>query len=166
MNIAKNQIFLAFKFHPQDTIHILNFSNISQINSHHFHNCSLSYRIINHSHKKRIQLTIQYNNQIHNKICTIITKLQNQIPKLRNISCQRSWLNFISFLSIQLHNAENHKIKYTHKLTNSIVLNTVITFQNNIGSHFIWLCIKPKTHAQIMNHISKFLIFNLEHKKK
>lgn len=162
INIAINQTFLAFKFQPQDIIHTLNFSNISDIISPHFQSCFLSYRIINHNHKKRIQLTIQYNNQIHNRICTRITKLQNQIQKLKNISCRRNWLNFTNFLSIRLHNAENQRIKYTHKLTRSIVLNTVIIFQNQIGFHLILLCINPKIHAQTINRIIRFLIFNLE----
>ena len=136
MNITINQIFAEPPIH-QCTSHTLNFSNISEIISPHFQSCFLSYRIINHNHKKRIQLIIQYNNQIHSKNWTIITKLQNQIQKLKNISCQRNCLNFISFLSIRLQRAENHKIKYIHKLTRSIVLNIVITFQNPIGSHFI-----------------------------
>ena len=89
-------------------------------------------------------------------------KLQNQIQKLKNISCQRNWLNFTSFLSIRLHNAENQRIKYIHKLTRSTVLNTVITFQNKTGSHLILLCINPKIHAQTMNRIIRFLIFILE----
>ena len=166
INIAINQIFFVFKFHPPVTIHVLNFSSISEIISPHFFSCSLSYRIINHNHKKRIQLTIQYNNQIHSKIWTRITKLQNQIQKLRNISCRRIWLNFTSFLSIQLQIAVNQRIKYIHKLTSNIVLNTVIICPNQIGSHLILLCIRPKIHAQIMNRISKFLIFTLELAKK
>lgn len=139
---------------------------MSQNISHRFQSCSLSYRIINPNHKKRIQLTIQYNNQIHNKIWIRITKLQNQIQKLKNISCQRIWLNFTHFLSIQLHKAENQSIKYVHKLTSNMVLKIVIIFQNQIGSHFILLCINPKTQAQIMNRIIKFLILNFELRNK
>jgi len=166
IKIAINQTFFTFKFQPHDTIHVLNFSSISQIISHRFQSCFLSYRIINHNHKKRIRLTIQYNNQIHNKICTSITKLQNQIQKLKKISCQRNWLNFTNFLSIQLQIAENQRTKYVHKHTRSMVLNTVIIFQNHIGSHLILLCIKPKIHAQTMNRIIRFLIFSLELAKK
>ncbi len=140
--------------------------NTSQIISHHFQRFFLSYRIINHNHKKSSQLTIQYSNQIHNKIWTIIIKLQNHIQKLRNISCQRNWENFKSFLSIRHQIAENQSIKYTHKQTNKTVLNTVITFQNHIGSHLILLWIKPKIHAQIINQIIKFLTFNFELRKK
>ena len=166
INMAINHIFFAFKFHHHDTIHALNFSRMPQIISHHFQSCFLSYRIINHNHKKRIQLTIQYNNQVHSKIWTRTTKLQNQTQKLRNISCQRNWLNFINFLSIRLQIAENHRIKYIHRLTRSIVLNTVITFQNHIGSHLILLWINPKIHAQIINRKIRFLIFSLELAKK
>ncbi len=166
INMAINQIFFAFKLHHHDTIHALNFSRMSQIISHHFQSCFLSYRIINHNHNKRIQLTIQYNNQVHSKIWTRTTKLQNQTQKLRNISCQRNWLNFINFLSIRLQIAENHRIKYIHRLTRSIVLNTVITFQNQTGSHLILLWINPKIHAQIINRNIRFLIFNLELAKK
>ena len=155
--------FFVLTFHPQEINHSLNFSNISEIISHHFQSCSLSYRIKNHNHKKRIQLTIQYNIQIQSKIWTTITKLQNHIQKLKNISCRRIWLNFTNFLSIRLHSAENHRIKYVHKLTRSIVLNTVITFQNQIGFHFILLCISPNTQAPTINRIIKFLIFTLEH---
>ena len=161
INITTNQSFLAFKFHPQDISHTLNLSNISDIISHHFQSCFLSYRTINHNHKKRIQLTIQYSKLSHNSICTRITKLQNQIQNVKNISCQRNCLNFTNFLSIRLQSAENQRIKYIHKLTSSIVLNTVITFQNHIGFHLILPCINPKIHAQIINRIIRFLIFIL-----
>ena len=67
-NIAKNQIFFLFKFHPHAVSHSLYLTNISQIISHRFQRFFLSYRIINPNHRKRIRLTIQYNNQIHNKI--------------------------------------------------------------------------------------------------
>lgn len=166
INIAINQAFFAFKFQPHANIHTLNFSRIPQIISHRFQSCFLSYRIINPNHKKRTQLTIQYNNQLHNKIWTRITKLENQIQKLRNISCQRNWSNFINFLSIQLHSAENQRIKYVHKLTRSIVLNIVIIFQNQTGSHFMLLCTNQKIHAQIINRIIRFLIFILSLRKK
>lgn len=164
--MAINQTFFAFKFHHHDTIHALNFSNIFPIISHHFQSCSLSYRIINHNHKKRIRLTIQYNNQIHSKIWTSTTKLQNHIQKLKNISCQRNWLNFINFLSIRLQTAENQRIKYIQRVTRSIVLNTVITFQNQTGSHLILLCISQNIQAQIINRKIRFLTFSLELAKK
>lgn len=166
INITTNQTFFAFKFAHQAVIQALNFSNISEIISHRFHSWFLSYRIINPNHKKRIQLTIQYSNQIHNKIWTRITKLQNQIQKLKNISCQRNWLNFINFLSTQLQTAKNPRIKYIHKLTRSIVLNTVITFQNQTGSHLILLWTNQKIHAQTINRIIRFLIFILSLRKK
>lgn len=73
-NMTKNQILFEvqnsfeFKFRSHDIIQVLNPSNMSQITPHHFLNCFLSYRIMNHNHKKRIQLTIQYNIQIHNRI--------------------------------------------------------------------------------------------------
>lgn len=165
-NIVINQIFFAFKFQPHVKIHTLNFSRIFQIISHRFHSCFLSHRIMNPNHKKRIQLILQYNNQIHKRICTRITKLQNPIQKLKNISCQRNCLNFTNFLSIRLQSAENQRIRYVHKLTRSIVLNIVIIFQNQTGSHLILLCISPKIHAQIMNRIIRFLIFILSLKKK
>ena len=130
--------------------------------SHRFCNCFLSYRIINPNQKKRIQLTIQYNIQIHNKIWTKTTKLQNPIQKVRNISCRRNWLNFINFLSIQLHIAENHKIKYIHKQTSNTVLNIVIICPNQIGSHLILLWINQKIQAPITNHIISFHVFILE----
>ena len=134
-----------------------------QIISHHFQRDFLSYRIIKPSHKKRIQLTIQYNIQIHIKIWTIIIKLQNHIQKLKKISCQRNWSNLINFFSIQLQTAENQRIKYIHKQTSKTVLNTVIRCQIPIGSHFIFECIKPKTHAHNINAIIKFLTFTLLH---
>lgn len=163
INIARNQIFFAFIFHHQEINHNLTFSNISEIISHHFQSCFLSYRTMNPNHKKRIQLMIQYNNQIHNRICTIITKLQNHIQKLKNISCQRNWLNFIIFLSIRLQSAENHNIRYIHKLTKTTVLKIVIMFQNSqIGFHFILLWINQNIHAQTINRIIRFLIFILE----
>lgn len=121
---------------------------------------------MNPNNKKRIQLTIQYNNQTPNKIWTRITKLQNQIQKLKNISCQRNWLNYINSLSIRLQIAENQRIKYIHKLTSSIVLNTVIIFQNQIGSHLILLCISQKIQAQITNRMIKFFNFNFELARK
>lgn len=139
---------------------------MSQIISHHFLRFFLSYRIINPNPKKRSQLTIQYNNQIHNKIWTIITKLQNQIQKLRNISCQRNWLNFIHFLSIQLHKAENHKIKYIHKHTSNTVLNIVIMCPSQTGSHLILLCTTPNIHAHTKKAISNFFTFTLDEVNK
>ena len=167
-NNAKNQIFFHFqkflevKFHSHEAIHSLYLPNISQIISHRIQRFFLSYRIINPNQRKSNQLTIQYNNQIHIKIWTIITKLQNHIQKLKNISCQRNWLNFTHFLSIQHQRAENQRIKYTHKLTSNIVLKIVITFQNQMGSHLILPWMSPKIQAHIMNHIIRFLIFNLE----
>lgn len=130
--------------------------------SFHFQRCSLSYQIINPNHRNSNQLTTQYNNQIHNRIWTIITKLQNQIQKLRNISCRRNCLNFTHFLSIQLPRAENQSIKYIHKHTSKTVLNIVIRCQIQIGSHFILECTTPKIQAHKTNAISKFLIFILE----
>lgn len=154
--------FFEFKVHPQEHIQFLYSVKISQIISHHFQRFFLSYRIINPSQRKRSQLTTQYSNQVHIKIWTITTKLQNQIQKLKNISCQRNWLNFIHFLSIQLHTAENQRIKYIHKLTSNTVLNIVMNRQNQTGSHFIELCINPKIQAQTTNRIIKYLILNLE----
>ena len=130
--------------------------------AHHFHNCLLSCRIINPSHKNSIRLTIQYNNQIHNSIWTIITKLQNQIQKVKKISCRRNWLNFIHFLSIQLHSAEKPKIKYIHRLTSNIVLNIVIKCPSQIGFHFILLCISQKIQAHARKNIINFFIFIFE----
>lgn len=96
----------------------------------------------------------------------MITKLQNHIQKLKNISCQRSCLNLIIFLSIQLHKAENHKIRYIHKLTSNMVLNIVITCQIQIGSHLILLCNNQKIQAHAIKDIIKFLIFTFELKKR
>jgi hypothetical protein len=121
---------------------------------------------MNPNQMKRSQLTIQYSNQSHIKTWTIITKLQNQIQKLKNISCQRNWLNFIHFFSIQLHKAENQRIKYIHKLTSNMVLNIVMNRQNQTRSHFIQLCTNPKIQAHTMNRIIKFLILNLELRNK
>ena len=166
--MARNQILFdvrnhfEFKFQSHDMIHSLKFSNIFQIISHHFQSCFLSYQIMNPSPKNNNRLTIQYSSQIHSNICTIITKLQNQIQKVRNISCRRNWLNFIRFLSIRLHRAENQNIRYIHRDTRSTVLNIVIIFQNQTGSHLILLCINPKIHAQIMKLISKLVIFTFE----
>jgi hypothetical protein len=89
----------------------------------------------------------------------MITKLQNQIQKLKNISCQRNWLNFISFLSIKLHKAENQRIKYIHSPTNNIVLNIVINCQIHTGFHLILLWINQKIHAQIRKNKIRFFIF-------
>lgn len=157
---------LEFKFQDHEIIHNLYCSKIFQIISHRFHSCFLSYRIINPSHKKRIRLTIPYNNQIHNRIWTIITKLQNQIPKLKKISCQRNWLNLINFLSIRLQRAQNQSNRYTHKQTSNIVLKTVITFPNQIGSHLMLLCTNPNIQAHIMNRIIRFFTFILSLIKK
>ena len=134
--------------------------------SHCFFNCFLSYRIINHSQRKRIQLTIQYNIQIHNKIWTMTTKLQNQIQKVRSISCRRNWLNFIHFLSIQLHKAENHKIKYNHKQTSNRVLNIVIKCPIQTGFHLILLCTNQKIQAHARKKIIRFLILIFEFTNK
>ena len=170
--MTRSQIFFElqklfeFKFHSQETIHTLKLSKIFSIISFHFHKFFLSYRTINHNHKKSNQLTIQYNNPIHSKIWTIITKLQNQIQKLKNNSCRRNCSNFINFLSIQLQIAENQKIRYTHKLTSNMVLNMVMMCQIHIGSHLILLWINPKTQAQIMNRISNFRILTLEQANK
>lgn len=164
--MAINQIFFLFKSHHHDINQTLNLSSISQIVSPNFLSWLLSYRTINHNHKKRIQLIIQYNNPTHNRISTRITKLQNHIQKLKIISCQRSWLNFTNFLSIKLQSAKNQRIKYIHKLTRRIVLNIVITFQNQIGSHLILLCINPNIQAQTINQIMRFLIFILELAKR
>ncbi len=170
--MTKNQIFLEFqklfefKSQLHEVIHTLYSSKIFQIISHHFQSSFLSYRIINHNHKKRAQLTGQYNNQIHNKIWTIIMKLQSHIQKLKNISCRRNWLNFISFLPIRLHSAENQRSKYIHRDTSSIVLKIVIIFQNHTGSHLILLCISPKIQAHTTNHIIRFFTFVLELKNK
>ena len=66
----RNQIFLEvqkaleFRFRAHETTHVLYFSKMSQIISHCCLRFSLSYRIMNPNHKKRIRLTIQYN--IHN----------------------------------------------------------------------------------------------------
>ena len=161
-NLLELQNFFEFKFHSHETIHVLYLSKIFQIISHHFFNCFLSYRTINHNHKKRTRLTIQYNSQTHNKIWIITTKLQNQIQKLKKISCRRNWLNFIHFLPIQLHRAENPRIKYIHKQTSNIVLNIVIICPNQIGSHFILVCINQKIQAHATKNISKFLILTFE----
>ena len=93
----------------------------------------------------------------------MITKLQNQIQKLKNNSCRRNCLNFKIFLSIRHQIAENPKIRYTHKQTSRIVLNIVIICQIHIGSHLILLCINPKIHAQIINRINNFRILIFEH---
>lgn len=127
--------------------------------SHCFFNCFLSNRIINHNQRKRIQLTTQYNIQIHNRICTITTKVQKPIQKIKNISCRRNCLNFIHFLSIRLPNAENHKIKYIHRLTSNIVLKIVIKCPIQTGSHLILLCISQKIHAHNRKNKIRFLIF-------
>ena len=171
-NITKSQTLLEvqnsfeFKSRSHSIIQVLNSSNMFQIISHHFLSCSFSYRIMNHNHKKRIQLTIQYNTHIHNRIWTITTKLQNHIQKLNNISCQRSCLNLINFLSIRLHKAESHRIRYIHRLTSNIVLNIVIRCQIQIGSHLILLWIIQKIHAHAIKDIIKFLIFTFELKNK
>lgn len=167
-NITKNQIllelqkFFEFKFHSHEIIHVLYSSKIFQIISPHFFSCFLSNRIIKPNHRKRIQLTIQYNSQIHNKTWTIITKLQNHIQKLKNISCRRNWLNFIRFLAIQLHNAENQRIKYIHKQTSNTVLNIVIMCPNQIGSHLILLCINQNIQAHVTKNIIKFFMLTFE----
>ena len=46
------------------------------------------------------------------------------------------------------------------------MLNIVIICQIQIGSHFIFECIKPKIQAHKTKAISKFLIFTLEHRNK
>lgn len=161
-NTKMSQIFFELNIDSEDNSHNLKLSNIPKIIFHHFFSCFLSYRIINHNHKNSNQLTIQYNNQIHNKIWTIIIKLDNQIQKLKNISCQRNCLNFIIFLSIRLQSAENHKIKYNHKQTSNKVLNIVIKWPNHIGSHFILLWINQNNHAHAKKAIKRFLNFNFE----
>jgi hypothetical protein len=71
-------------------------------------------------------------------------------------------VKFINFLSIQLQIAENPKIKYIHRLTNSRVLNNVIICPNHIGFHLILLCITPKIHAHAKKEISIPFILGLE----
>ena len=93
-------------------------------------------------------------------------KLHSQIQKLKSISCQRSWLNFINFLSIQLQSAENHKIKYNPKQTSNKVLNIVIICQNHIGSHFILLWTSQNTQAHTKNEINRFLNLKLDDSNK
>ena len=42
------------------------------------------------------------------------------------------------------------------------MLNTVITFQNQTGSHLILLCISQNIQAQMINRKIRFLTFSLE----
>ena len=102
-------------------------------------------------------------------------KLESQIQKLKNISCQRNCLNFIHFLSIQLQRAANQSIKYNHKQTSKIVWNITINHQSQAlcqihelaespeDPSLIQLCNNQKIQAQRTKEISKFLIFTLEH---
>ena len=75
-------------------------------------------------------------------------------------------MNLIIFLSIQLPNAENHRIKYIHNPTSNKVLNIVIKCQSHTGSHLILLWINQKIQAQIRKAIIKFFILTFENKKR
>ena len=87
-------------------------------------------------------------------------KLESQIQKVKNISCQRNCLNFNHFLSIRLQSAENQRIKYSHKQTSKIVWNTTINHQSQAlcpiqvlpesqeAPNLMQLWNKPKIHAQ------------------
>lgn len=105
-------------------------------------------------------------------------KLESQIQKLKNISCQRNCLNFIHFLSIQLQSAENQRIKYNHKQTSKIVWNITINHQSQAlcpiqelaesqeAPNLIQLCKSQNIQAHKTKLISRFLSFILEHANK
>ena len=76
-----------------------------------------------------------YNKSIHNKIWMMIRNPSNHSQKHKNTSCRRVCLNFINFLSIRLHIAENQHIRYIHKENNKIVWKITIRYQIPIVCH-------------------------------
>ena len=105
---------------------------------------------------------IPYRAPIHNNNCIITINQHIHRPKLISISCRFTCLNLIIFLSIQLPIAANQHTRYIHKENNKMVLNMVIKFQNQIGSHFMCEWINQKIHAHIHNHQMSLLNFVLE----